>query len=282
MTMRKISANKITDTVRQLFLDISVYLPKDVSEKIKIASKSEKSITAKNILKQILENAKISSNEKIPICQDTGTAVVFLEIGQNVNITGGNLTDAINEGVRQAYVKGYLRKSIVSDPLERKNTNDNTPAAIHTEIVPGNKLKISVISKGGGAENMSQIRMFPPSTSKEEIKGFVIDTVKKAGANACPPLVIGIGIGGNFDTVTTLAKKTLLRNLNSHNKNKIYKNLENELLTEINKTGIGPMALGGKTTALAVLIKTAPTHITSLPVAVNIQCHANRRKFRII
>ena len=202
MTMRKISANKITDTVRQLFLDISVYLPKDVSEKIKIASKSEKSITAKNILKQILENAKISSNEKIPICQDTGTAVVFLEIGQNVNITGGNLTDAINEGVRQAYVKGYLRKSIVSDPLERKNTNDNTPAAIHTEIVPGNKLKISVISKGGGAENMSQIRMFPPSTSKEEIKGFVIDTVKKAGANACPPLVIGIGIGGNFDTVT--------------------------------------------------------------------------------
>ncbi|OGS35429.1 MAG: fumarate hydratase [Elusimicrobia bacterium RIFOXYC2_FULL_34_12] len=280
--MRKISSKIITDIVKKLFLDINYRLPDDVLKKLQIALKKETNTKAKNILKQILENAKVAKNEKIPICQDTGTAIIFIEVGQDVNVTGGNLTHAINKGVRQAYKEGYLRKSIVSCPLERKNTQDNTPASIHIEIVPGNKLKIFVISKGGGAENMSQIKMFPPSTLKKEIIDFVVDTIKKAGANACPPLIIGIGIGGTFDTVGTLAKKALLRNLNSHNKNRIYRNLENEILNEINKTGIGPMALGGKTTALAVLIDALPTHITSLPVAVNIQCHAHRRKTAII
>lgn len=280
--MRKISSKIITDIVKKLFLDINYRLPDDVLKKLQIALKKETNTKAKNILKQILENAKVAKNEKIPICQDTGTAIIFIEVGQDVNVTGGNLTHAINKGVRQAYKEGYLRKSIVSCPLERKNTQDNTPASIHIEIVPGNKLKIFVISKGGGAENMSQIKMFPPSTLKKEIIDFVVDTIKKAGANACPPLIIGIGIGGTFDTVGTLAKKALLRNLNSHNKNRIYRNLENEILNEINKTGIGPMALGGKTTTLAVLIDALPTHITSLPVAVNIQCHAHRRKTAII
>ncbi|HAX61046.1 MAG TPA: fumarate hydratase [Elusimicrobia bacterium] len=276
--MRRISAHKIAETVKTLLLDANFSLSQDVLKKIKSACNNEKNPRAKMIFEQILKNENIARREKIPLCQDTGTAVVFLEVGQDIRIVGGNLTDAINEGVRRAYKKGYLRNSIVSDPLERKNTGDNTPAVIHIKIVPGNKLKISVLAKGGGAENMSALKMFPPSATIKDIKNFIIETVISAGANACPPVVVGIGIGGTFDTVGFLAKKSLLRELDSKNPKKIYQKLEKEILADINKTGLGPMALGGRTTALAVLIETASTHITSLPVAVNIQCHALRKK----
>lgn len=276
--MRRISARKIAETVETLLLDVNFSIPRDVLRKIKIARNKEKNPRAKMIFEQILKNENIARREKIPLCQDTGTAVVFLEVGQDIKIAGGNLTDAVNEGVRRAYKKGYLRNSIVADPLERKNTGDNTPAVIHTEVVPGSKLKISVLAKGGGAENMSALKMFAPSATVKDIKIFIVETVKNAGANACPPVVVGVGLGGTFDTVGLLAKKSLLRELDSKNPKKIYQKLEKEILADINKTGLGPMALSGRTTALAVLIETAPTHITSLPVAVNLQCHALRKK----
>ncbi len=276
--MRKISVGKIAETVKNILLDANFSIPYDVLKKIKIAHNKEKNRRAKMIFEQILKNENIARREKIPLCQDTGMAVVFLEIGQDIQIIGGNLTDAVNKGVRRAYKKGYLRKSIVADPLERKNTGDNTPASIHMEIVPGNKLKISVLAKGGGAENMSALKMFPPSAAIKDIKNFIVETVISAGANACPPVVVGVGLGGTFDTVGLLAKKSLLRELDSKNPKKIYQKLENEILADINKTGLGPMALGGRTTALAVLVETAPTHITSLPVAVNLQCYALRKK----
>jgi len=275
--MKNISAKRITEAVKKLFLEANFNLPGDVLKALQFALKKETNRRAKNIISEIIENQKIARKEKIPICQDTGSAVVFIELGQDVKITGGGLNEAINKGVKQAYCDGYLRKSIVSDPLERKNTGDNTPAVIHTEIVKGDNLKISVLAKGGGAENVSVIKNFPPSTEINEIKKFVVGVVKNAGANACPPLVVGIGIGGTIDTVGTLTKKALLRNLSSPNKDKNYAKLEKEILSEINKTGIGPMALGGKTTALAVFIEPASCHITSLPVAVNLQCHAVRR-----
>jgi fumarate hydratase subunit alpha len=263
-------------------LSANFFLPADVLSCLKTALRRETGSRAKNVIRQIIENAEIARKEKISICQDTGTAIVFVEIGQSVRITGGLLDDAVNQGVRRAYRDGYFRNSIVSDPLDRKNTGDNTPAVIHTEIVPGDKLKISVIAKGGGSENMSALKIFPPSAGIEDIKQFVVDTVKNAGANACPPLVIGIGIGGTFDTVGLLAKKALLRALSSGHHVKKYAKIEKDLLAAINKTGIGPMALGGKTTALAVLIEAAPTHITSLPVAVNLQCHAVRRNHTVL
>ena len=275
--MREISVKEVTKVVGQLFLDANFLLPDDVSAKLKNAYKKEKNRRAKNIFEQLLKNEKIARCEQIPLCQDTGVAIVFLDLGQEVHIVGGNLIDGINEGVRQAYRDGYLRKSIVSDPLERKNTNDNTPAIVHTEIVSGDKLKISVIAKGGGAENMSKIKMFTPSATVQDIKSFVVETVKDAGANACPPVVVGVGLGGTFDTVGFLAKRALIRKLGSKNPKKAYRKLESEILNQINRTGIGVMSLGGKTTALAVLIEAVPTHITSLPVAVNIQCHALRK-----
>ena len=276
--MRKIQAEIITEAIKNLLLDANFSIPRDVLKKIKIARNKEKNPRAKMIFEQILKNENIARLEKIPLCQDTGTAVVFLEVGQDIQIVGGNLTDAVNEGVRREYKKGYLRNSIVADPLERKNTGDNTPAVIHTEIVQGSKLKISVLAKGGGAENMSALKMFAPSATIKDIKNFIVETVISAGANACPPVVVGVGLGGTFDTVGVLAKKSLLRELDSKNPKKICQKLEKEILADINKTGLGPMALGGRTTALAVLIETAPTHITSLPVAVNIQCHALRKK----
>ncbi|PIU82908.1 MAG: fumarate hydratase [Elusimicrobia bacterium CG06_land_8_20_14_3_00_38_11] len=276
--MRRISVLKISEIVETLLLDVNFSISHDVLRKIKIACNKEKNRRAKMIFEQILKNSHIARREKIPLCQDTGTAVVFLEIGQDIQIVGGNLTDAVNEGVRRAYKKGYLRNSIVADPLERKNTGDNTPASIHADIVPGNKLKISVIVKGGGAENMSALKMFAPSAAVKDIKNFIVETVISAGANACPPFVVGVGLGGTFETVGLLAKKSFLRELDSKNPKKIYQKLEEEILADINKTGLGPMALGGRTTALAVLIETAPTHITSFPVAVNIQCHAFRKK----
>jgi len=275
--MRKIPAKKISESVKKLLLDASFSVPNDTLKKLRAAYSSENKRRARTILKQLLDNLKVAGRGKIPVCQDTGTAVIFLEIGQGVHVVGGNLAKVVNEGVRKAYKTGYLRKSVAADPLQRKNTGDNTPAVIHTEIVPGSKLKISVLEKGGGAENMSVLKMFVPSASVVDIKKFVVETVKNAGANACPPVVVGLGIGGTFDTVGLLAKKALLRKLDSKNPKKIYNKLEKEILDAINKTGLGPMALGGRTTALAVLIETAPVHITSLPVAVNLQCHAMRK-----
>lgn len=280
--MREINVKEITKAVKEICQMANFVLPDDVWKKLKEAEATEESSVGKEVIKQIMENDRIAEVEKIPICQDTGLAVVFLEIGQDVHITGGTLTDAINQGVREGYTEGYLRKSVVADPLVRKNTNDNTPAMIHTEIVTGDRLKITVLPKGGGSENMSAVAMLPPSAGVEGVKKFVVDVVKKAGSNPCPPIVVGVGIGGSFDMVTYLAKKALLRPLNSHHPDKFYAELEKELLTQMSNTGIGPQGLGGRITALAVLIETYPAHITAIPVAVNIQCHACRRQTRII
>ncbi|MEW6556375.1 MAG: fumarate hydratase [Elusimicrobiota bacterium] len=275
--MREINVKEITKAVKKICQDANFILPDDVWQKLKEAELTEESSVGKEDLKQIMENNRIAEEERIPMCQDTGLACIFVEIGQEMHITGGNLNDAINQGVREGYTEGYLRKSVVSDPLVRKNTNDNTPAMIHTEIVAGDKLKITVLPKGGGSENMSQVAMLPPSAGVEGVKKFVIDVVKKAGSNPCPPIVVGVGIGGSFDMVTYLAKKALLRPLDSSHPNKLYADLEKELLEKINNLGIGPQGLGGRITALAVLIETYPCHITAIPVAVNIQCHACRR-----
>ncbi|MFH2070162.1 MAG: fumarate hydratase [Elusimicrobiota bacterium] len=280
--MRDINISEITGVVKKLCLDTNFVLPEDVWKKLREAQATEESPTGKDVLKQIIENDTIAEKEKIPMCQDTGLAVVFVEVGQEVHITGGDLTDAINQGVREGYTEGYLRKSVVADPLRRKNTGDNTPAVIHTEIVSGDKLKISVIPKGGGSENMGSLAMLPPSAGVEGVKKFVVDAVKKAGSNPCPPIVVGVGIGGTFDGVALLAKRSLLRPLDSVHPDSYYAGLEKELLKEINNIGIGPQGLGGRVTALAVLIETYPCHITAIPVAVNIQCHACRRKTFII
>ncbi|MBN1383711.1 MAG: fumarate hydratase [Elusimicrobia bacterium] len=280
--MREINTKKITEAVKSLCLDANFLLPKDVWEALEEARREERSKLGREVLDQIMENDRLAEKEKIPMCQDTGLAVVFLEIGQDVHITGGNLTDAVNQGVREGYKEGYLRKSVVTGPLERKNTQDNTPAIIHTEIVSGDKIKITVLPKGGGAENMSQIAMLSPFAGVKGVKKFIIDVVKKAGPNPCPPVVVGVGIGGGFDGAAYLAKKSLLRKLNSHHPEKIYADLEKELVKEINNLGIGPQGFGGKITALAVLIETGPCHITSIPVAVNMQCHACRRKTAVI
>ncbi len=237
---------------------------------------------AENVLEQLVLNFNIAQNEDMPICQDTGMACVFVEIGQEVHIVGGLLEDAINEGVRRGYNEGFLRKSVVKDPIDRINTKDNTPAIIYYDIVKGDKLKITVASKGFGSENMSRIKMLKPSDGLQGVKDFVIETVKLAGPNPCPPIVIGVGIGGTFDKVAYLAKKALIRPLNKKNSNQFYSDLEKELLDAINKLGIGPQGFGGKTTALGLNIETYPTHIAGLPVAVNINCHATRHKEREI
>jgi fumarate hydratase subunit alpha len=276
--MREINISEITKAVKKICIDANLILPEDVWKKLKEAQQNEESPVGKEVFNQIIENDKIAEKEKIPMCQDTGLAIIFAEIGQDVHLTGGNFSDALNQGVREGYTEGYLRKSVVADPLNRKNTGDNTPALIHTEIVPGDKIKISIIPKGGGSENMSQVAMLPPSAGIEGVKKFVVDVVKKSGSNPCPPIVVGVGIGGSFDIVTYLAKKSLLRPLDSQNPNKFYADLEKELLENINNLGIGPQGLGGRFTALAVLIETYPCHITAIPVAVNIQCHACRRR----
>ncbi len=280
--MREIEVGEIINAVKKICIDANFLLPEDVWKKLKEAQQKEESAVGKEVLNQIIENDKIAEKEKIPMCQDTGLAIIFAEIGQDVHLTGGNFSDAINQGVREGYKEGYLRKSVVADPLNRKNTGDNTPAFIHTEIVPGDKIKISIVPKGGGSENMSAVAMLPPSAGIEGVKKFVVDVVKKAGSNPCPPIVVGVGIGGSFDMVTYLAKKSLLRPLDSQNPNKFYADLEKELLENINNLGIGPQGLGGRFTALAVLIETYPCHITAIPVAVNIQCHACRRATIVI
>ncbi|MCX5750378.1 MAG: fumarate hydratase [Candidatus Saganbacteria bacterium] len=275
--MRKISAEKIKETIESIILEVAFNLPEDVCAALESAHKKEASKLGKSILKDLVDNIKVAKDEKLPLCQDTGFVVIFMEIGQEVQIEG-DLHKAINEAVAKAYQEGYLRKSIVSDPIQRKNSGDNTPAIVYTEIVPGDKIKIKLLTKGGGAENCSAIRMFNPTVGAEEIEKFVIETVKNAGPNACPPIIVGIGIGGTFDKAAQIAKKSLFRKIGTHNSKPHIAKMEESLLGKINKTGIGPGGLGGKITALAVNTETFPCHIASLPVAVNIECHSHRHK----
>ena len=280
--MREIEAAKITDTVKRLCIQANVILPEDVNNCI-IKRKSEENwAPAREILDRIEENFELAEAENVPICQDTGVACVFLEIGQEVHIAGGDITQAVNEGVRQGYAEGYLRKSVVRDPLDRVNTGDNTPAMIYYDIVPGDKIKITVAPKGFGSENMSQIKMLRPSDGIEGVKAFVLKAVEEAGPNPCPPIIVGVGIGGTFDKAALLAKKALLRETGTPSADPLYAKLEEELLEKINALGIGPQGFGGKTTALAVAVEHYPTHIAGLPVAVNINCHVARHKTEVI
>lgn len=278
--MREIHISKIIEAVKELCVEANYYLSDDVRNTLYHAKKSETWPLAENILEQIILNSDIAKNENKPICQDTGMTCVFLEIGQDVHIIGGLLEDAINEGVRRGYDEGFLRKSVVKDPINRINTKDNTPAIIYYDIVPGDKIKITVAPKGFGSENMSRIKMIKPSDGLQGVKDFIIETIKLAGPNPCPPIVIGVGIGGTFDKAAYLSKKALIRPLNVRNKDEFYSNLEKELLEDINNLGIGPQGFGGKTTAIGLNIETYPTHIAGLPVAVNINCHATRHKER--
>ena len=273
--MRELQSEAITDAVRQMCITANRDLPVDVRRCITACHDREDWPAAKETLKRIMENYEIAEQEGVPICQDTGVACVFIEIGQDVHIIG-DLTDAINEGVRQGYREGYLRMSVVTDPLRRTNTGDNTPAMMYCDIVPGKSVKITVAPKGFGSENMSRVSMLKPSDGIEGVKEFVLQTVEKAGANPCPPVIVGIGIGGTFDKAAMLAKKALLRPADDINSDPFYANLENELLESVNALGIGPQGFGGKATALAVKILTMPTHIAGLPVAVNINCHVAR------
>ena len=280
--VREIEAAKITDTVKRLCIQANVILPEDVKNCI-IKRKSEENwAPAREILDRIEENFELAAAENVPICQDTGVACVFLEIGQEVHIAGGDITQAVNEGVRQGYAEGYLRKSVVRDPLDRVNTGDNTPAMIYYDIVPGDKIKITVAPKGFGSENMSQIKMLRPSDGIEGVKAFVLKAVEEAGPNPCPPIIVGVGIGGTFDKAALLAKKSLLRETGTPSADPLYAKLEEELLEKINALGIGPQGFGGKTTALAVAVEHYPTHIAGLPVAVNINCHVARHKTEVI
>jgi len=274
--MREINVEKVTEVVRQLCIDANYYLGDDIKNRLIQAREKEDWDIAKGILDQIIENANIARNEDMPMCQDTGVTCVFLEIGQDVHFVGGNLEEAVNEGIRRGYNEGFLRKSVVKDPLDRVNTKDNTPGMIYYDIVPGDKVKITVAPKGFGSENMSQLKMLKPSDGLKGVKEFVLKAVKEAGPNPCPPIIVGVGIGGTFDKAATLAKKSLIRPVEERNSNPYYANLEEELLKEINNLGIGPQGFGGRTTALAVNIETYPTHIAGLPVAVNINCHATR------
>lgn len=279
MDIREISAEEITSAVKKLFMDCSYYIGDDISQAIKKAQESEELQIAKDVLQQLIDNNNIAANEQIPLCQDTGMAVLFVEYGDKVVVKDGSFREAVEEGVRRAYIDGYLRKSVVCDPVfDRKNTKDNTPAVIHTEIVPGDKIHIVAGGKGFGSENMSSVKMLTPSAGVEGVKQFVLDTVAHAGPNPCPPMVVGVGIGGTFEKAAQLAKRATLRPINTSNPDERYAQLEEELLNEINKMGIGPAGLGGKTTALGLNIETYPTHIAGMPVAVNICCHACRHK----
>lgn len=280
--MREINVKDLTDQIREMCIEANHYLAPDMDEALKNAVNSEKSELGKKILNQLQENLEIADKEMIPICQDTGMAVIFMEIGQDVHFTGGDFQDAVNEGVRRGYVDGYLRKSVVKDPLIRENTKDNTPAILHTEIVPGDQVKITIAPKGFGSENMSRIFMLKPADGIEGVKNAILTAVKDAGPNACPPMVVGVGIGGTFEKCAILAKKALTRPVNEHSEIPYVKDLEEEMLSKINSLGIGPGGLGGTTTALAVNINTYPTHIAGLPVAVNICCHVNRHAVRVI
>ncbi len=275
--MRELQIDLIIDSVARLCQEVNFYLNDDLQECLKRAKRNEISQSGKNILGQLIENARIAAREKMPVCQDTGFTVVFAEVGNQL-IINGDLKDAINKGVSKGYTEGYLRSSIVDDPLKRNNTGDNTPAVIYTEIVTGDKLKLTLAAKGGGSENMSRIKMLKPADGKQGVIDFVIETIKKAGPNTCPPVIVGIGIGGTFEKAALLSKKALLRKIDDNHSDRETADLEDELLKKINDLGIGPQGLGGNTTALAVKIEKYPCHIASLPVAVNLNCHASRHK----
>ena len=280
--MRTLNVEEISKNIKEMCIEANHFLSKDMDIAMKNAVSTEKSPLGKKILSQLQDNLKIAGKDMIPICQDTGMAVVFLEIGQDVHFEGGNLEDAVNEGIRRGYVDGYLRKSVVKDPILRENTKDNTPGIIHYKIVPGDQVKIKVAPKGFGSENMSRVFMLKPADGLEGVKNSILTAVKDAGPNACPPMVIGVGIGGTFEKCALMAKEALTREVGSHSDIPYVKELEEELLERINKIGIGPGGLGGSTTALAVNVNTYPTHIAGLPVAVNICCHVNRHVIRTI
>ncbi|MCX7774124.1 MAG: fumarate hydratase [Clostridia bacterium] len=276
--MRIIEVSAITDAVEKLCIEANIFLNDDIKDALVKAVSKEESDTGRSIIESLIRNADIASNEKLAICQDTGMAILFVEVGQDVHITGGSLENALNEGVRRGYKKGFLRNSVVGDPINRKNTGDNTPAVIHYKLVEGDTLKIDVAPKGFGSENMSALKMLKPSDGVEGVKKFVVDTVSQAGANPCPPIVVGVGIGGSMEKAALLAKSALMRPMGSNHSDPFYEALEKELLESINKLGIGPAGLGGRVTALGVNIETYPTHIAGLPVAVNISCHVTRHK----
>ena len=280
--MRDVNTQVIVQNVKEMCIEANHFLSPDMKKVFKKAASEEKSPLGRQILGQLEENLEIAGNDMIPICQDTGMAVVFVKVGQEVHIEGGALTDAINEGVRQGYVDGYLRKSVVKDPIERENTKDNTPAVIHYDIVPGDKVDITIAPKGFGSENMSRVFMLKPADGIEGVKDAILTAVKDAGPNACPPMVVGVGIGGTFEKCALLAKKALTRNLDEERPTGYVRELEDEMLEKINSLGIGPGGLGGSKTALAVNVETYPTHIAGLPVAVNICCHVNRHVHRVI
>lgn len=279
--MREIQAQQITDAVREMFIDANRILPQDVKAALTRSAETEPFPPAKGILDILCQNADIACSTCMPICQDTGMAVVYAEIGQDVHICG-NFEAAVNEGVRQAYTEGLLRKSVVGDPLRRRNTGDNTPAIIHVRIVEGSSLKLTAAPKGFGSENMSRLIMLPPAKGIQGVKDFVVETVKKAGANPCPPMILGIGIGGDFERVAEMAKEALMIPLDEHNSDPFYADLEDSLLEAVNSTGIGPQGLGGRTTCLGLHIVAEPTHIASLPVAVNVSCHVTRHKSMVL
>ncbi len=280
--MKIIDTSEITQIIKEMCIEANHYLTPDMKKALENAADNEKTPLGRQILNQLQENLKIAGDDMIPICQDTGMAVIFMEIGQDVHFEGGTLEDAINEGVRQGYTDGFLRKSVVKDPLIRENTKDNTPAIIHYEITAGEHVKITVAPKGFGSENMSRVFMLKPADGIDGVKDVILTAVKDAGPNACPPMVVGVGIGGTFEKCALMAKKALTRPINEHSDISYIKELEEELLDKINRTGIGPGGLGGTTTALAVNINTYPTHIAGLPVAVNICCHVNRHAVRIL
>lgn len=278
--MRTIQVSEVTQNIKEMCIEANHFLTKDMEAALKNACEQEEAPLGKQILCQLQENLAIAGEDMIPICQDTGMAVIFMEIGQDVHFEGGSLEDAVNEGVRKGYVDGFLRKSVVKDPLIRENTKDNTPAIIHYEMVPGEKVKITVAPKGFGSENMSRVFMLKPADGIEGVKNAILTAVKDAGPNACPPMVVGVGIGGTFEKCALMAKKALTRSVDEHSDIPYVKEMEEELLAKINETGIGPGGLGGSTTAMAVNINTYPTHIAGLPVAVNICCHVNRHSVR--
>mgnify|MGYP000080431589 CR=1 FL=1 len=280
--MRELDVKVITENIKEMCIEATHFLTEDMKNVLDDSVRKEESPLGKQILQQLQENLQIAGDEMIPICQDTGMAVVFIKVGQDVHFTGGNIEDAINEGVRQGYVEGYLRKSVVKDPIYRENTNDNTPAIIHYDIVEGDNIDITVAPKGFGSENMSRIFMLKPAEGIEGVKDAILTAVKDAGPNACPPMVVGVGIGGTFEKCALLAKKALTRSVEEKSPVEYVRNLEKEMLEKINDLGIGPGGLGGKTTAYAVNIETYPTHIAGLPVAVNICCHVNRHSHRVI
>ena len=280
--MREVNVSIITDNIKEMCIEANHFLTDDMKNVFENAVKNEESALGKQVLGQLEENLKIAGEDMIPICQDTGMAVVFINVGQDVHLTGGDITDAINEGVRRGYVDGYLRKSVVKDPIYRENTKDNTPAVIHFNIVPGDKVDITVAPKGFGSENMSRVFMLKPADGIEGVKEAILTAVKDAGPNACPPMVVGVGIGGTFEKCAYLAKKALTRDLNEESPVEYVRDLEKEMLEKINKLGIGSGGLGGTQTALAINIETYPTHIAGLPVAVNICCHVNRHSHRVI